>query len=233
MSSAIDAFLEKQAGIYKKFDDGREAVVKDGFSPDPALVERKGGYLIALRPSALVCRWSEHLWASRRTSLSGVVRYGPAQLHTTLSDYRIVAGFNPDADSDAEATLNGLADIASRAVSRISSPIDCSYEGATFNQTTVIAKGVPCSGFLDLASLIVEEANDYGLALRLPWGAHITLARASAHVTHRDAWEILGLLSENSMPEGMQKYTELVVGQLVPTPTSFEARFVRRFPLPA
>lgn len=112
-------FLKKQSEVYKKFDEvGMKTAFQDGLKPDPVLAERKGGYLIVLRPSWEMQKRLGTVAASLTADpCLEVVAYRSNMVHTTISDYRVAPGFDPAIDPDRENVLAALTRAAQKATS--------------------------------------------------------------------------------------------------------------------
>jgi hypothetical protein len=225
----FDEWKERQNLIYANIEGRRQTALTEGLRPDLALVERKGGYVIALIPSFAVKSQCVRLWGNYPAVCDNYARYFSPQLHTTLSDYGVKPGYDPSFDPNKDETLKRLTNVALEVWMGIHSPVCCRYEGIIFDQSTVIAKGIPDASFVDLASKLVEEGKRQGVELRMPWGAHITLARACKQTGP----EGLADLPLGPLPEGPLAYTGLAVGYMVPTPTSFHVHFTWKQALPA
>ncbi|MCK5023467.1 MAG: hypothetical protein KAS04_04815 [Candidatus Aenigmarchaeota archaeon] len=176
MSKKIKGFFDDQEGIYKKFSGKMNEAIKEGLLPDPVLLGRKGGYIIALSPHKDVVSALSVLSQKIRKIVPNAVVYGRDQIHTTFSDHMNEDGFDPKNDFKHRQKLNALNGVVKKVFSNRSAGA-CCYEGCVFDRTTLIVKGIPSKEFVTAAEAVVKEAEKNNIELRMPWGAHITLVR--------------------------------------------------------
>ncbi len=226
-------FIAKEQGIYGKFNLAMANLGETGMQPDPVVTDRKGGYFInfALNPSI---EDQIQVFAERvRSEIPGMLVYGREMLHTTLSDLLVTSGFIPHESPNYHDVSSKLAQAVFEADKVTASFVGCSYaDGFVFNGTTGILKGRPARSFLQYAETIVEEAAKLGIELRLPWGAHVTFARASQEVTTLDASKLKVLCNETKITDTWGWFTAIRVGSFtVDSENGFVATYHDQFPL--
>lgn len=180
-------------GIYSDFESGMTRNTQEGMKPDPVITERKGGYFVTFSPHKSV---TEHVaeFASRaKVLVPSLVTYEEGILHTTISDFKVAANFLPHMDENHDLVLQKFCRVITVA-QNLGYRAGCNYEkGFVFNQTTGILRGTPTDEFLTYSEAIVAEARKEGIELRLPWGSHVSFARASESVTAQDAKKLAEL----------------------------------------
>ena len=136
-----------------------------------------------MRPHARVITAAAALSRLVAEMTPGTVAYGEEAIHTTITDYMIAPNFVPSGNPEHEHTLEILSSSARRIVERyVIRKTDipaCSYLGYAFNQTGVILRGTPSETFFHITQQMVKMAQQAGISLRMPWGAHATIARFS------------------------------------------------------
>lgn len=198
-----DDFLDKQEKIYEKFRVGMETAVIEGLKPDPVIAERKGGYLIFLRPAKIVV--DAVAKASRCISelVPGAVAYNAEEIHTSISDYRVAPNFLANRCEDYPQTLELLSLVIRDAWKEIAftRSLACAYNGYVFNQTTVIMTGRPFLVYFMLAiDTALQSAAKMNIVLQKPWGAHITVARFGQQNSPGKAKELEAFCKKSEYP---------------------------------
>lgn len=185
-SSLWAQFVAKQAEIYGNFAKGAIMASEQGTKPDPALAENKGAYMLVLRPANQVLELAEAFAYEFAEVVPEAYPYRIDQLHTTVFDYRLAGGFQPDAQPDHEQVLDTLCRVATHVQGytlRQKDRAGASYEGYAFNQTTSILKGFPNEKFFRLAISAVQVAKSEDLDVKMPWGGHVTTNRFKSAVS--------------------------------------------------
>jgi hypothetical protein len=227
-----ETWQEKMLSIYQGFDDARKKIETEGMKPDSVVTEKKGAYIIALNPQPLMLKqiaiFAERL---REVAYGRLVAYDWRDMHTTLSDYKLAANFEPDESPDHEQILDKLSLIANRARS-IRQYVHCAYEGgAVFNQSTGLVKGIPNEAFYVYAQAVIEEGRKSGLELRMPWGAQITFARVKEEIPAETALKLLDLCKGSNFSQTL-RYGSIDVGWFTAGPEDgFNMNWVARYPL--
>lgn len=162
-------FLNKQKGIYEKFENS--PIRENGTNPSDIVTNGLRAYIIAFRHEESVnekiSKFSERI----RKEIP-VVRYASRDIHTTVSDYgqKIPKEFHLE-----ESVLEKLSESVC-SIGNLTSPT-INYDKWIYNENTIIVAGVPCIKFYDLSERIIQNSKDKGIELRMPWGAHITATR--------------------------------------------------------
>lgn len=243
MGDSFSRFLAGQQAVYDRFDQGMAIALEAGVLPDRALVNCVGGYLIALDVPGMAGLDLGLLSASMARVRGGLPVCGyQGNLHTTVADL-VRDNFDPVRDdSNRASTLTALSEIVAEVVQAVISPILTTYRDVVFNQTTCIAKGYPDQGFIDFAEAVVATSATRGFGLRLPWGAHTTLARFGMEYTSDFAHDFRDNLvamqrycaEHPTLRPECEPFPSVVVGDFALTQdtSSFFYRVHRRIPLP-
>jgi hypothetical protein len=229
------AFLEKQGGIYERsFRQVAAKVAEDGLLADPNVVRSRGGFFIVLRHPLEVASAAE--WLSREVeAVVPSIVYNAVDVHTTISDHLVRAGVRVSAEGDEqhrvilEALAWGVRD-AMGVIRELPKPCRIDFGSWLFNQTCVIAQGVPNESFVRIAQLVVEACNRRGFKLRLPWGAHMTVSRFASALP---AWELVDFLElmKTAQPLGMSQPVSIDVGSFHFEGSEFKLTVHESFPL--
>jgi len=166
-----EEFIEKQESIYQKFRNASQDLVGKKTSPDKHI--GKGSFGIVYKHPKNVNDAVEFM-SQKFSAIIPTLFYFADSVHTTISDYNLDFDFEPEA-----SVAQSLVDIVEKAAPNITQPtID--YKGWLFNGSSVVAEGYPNEPFYENAVTLVRAAENSGIELRMPWGAHITVARAKA-----------------------------------------------------
>ncbi len=199
-----DRFFRGQRRVYARFDEHMKIACKEGLKPDPVLSECRGGYLLFFELDHKVAELLRVLRVYI-SEIPGVVAYQPSVLHTAISDYKALPAFDPDNACDCDETLKNLDTICTKTnlfTMHSNYRMGVSYEGLVFDQTTLILKGIPGLGFPAVAQEAVDIAKEEGVELRMPWGAHITVARFNQKISRSVARQIRIACNRFAMCEG-------------------------------
>jgi len=211
-------FLENQQRIYSEFRDTSK-IEKEGLIPQ--ISENKGGYIIALRHSDNIVTGIEKL-NEKISGITSAIKYEDSNIHTTLATYQVEEGFCPIKD-----TLDNLAKIVGDNISFMKK-MEIEYNELLIDQYSGIAAGIPDLAFFENAQRIIDCAQGYGIQLKFPWGAHITVSRFLEKLPHKETLELLEIF-RNSEPLGKSTPKYLDVGYFTHTPGSFTINVVERF----
>ena len=216
----IQEFLAKQEQVYDKFRSSSEQIQREGVKPHG--LNGKGGYLIAFRHPDEIAE-AAGTFSTNLAQFSPLMVFHPGNIHTTISDYQLGVRFSPDL-----GVLNRLVS-AVRETGRLAAPT-IEYNEWLFNQSTLIAAGTPNEAFLEISQRIVDSAKKESLELRLPWGAHITIARFTRPQTYD---ELAGFRSflENAALLGTSRPACIDVGHMTFKEDTFEFTSYERFEL--
>ena len=216
----FEEFIEKQRSVYDAFRDS-STVEREGLVP--RIPDQQGGYLIAFRhPTNITDALSE--FSYRASRIIPAVKYDGTNAHTTISDFQVQDGFSPDPQ-----TLGNLARLT-HTQKPFSKDVTIDYNAWLLNQNTGIAAGEPNPIFYDLATRIVDYAQQQGTQLRLPWGAHITTNRFLKNGSPEEVRELLDFY-RNSEPLGDSTPKSIDVGYFIFTPEGFDFKVHERFDL--
>jgi len=211
-------FLEKQGRIYAEFRDTSK-IEKEGLIPQ--ISENKGGYIIALRHSDNIVAGIER-FNKQINRITSQIKYEDNNIHTTLATYQVEEGFCPIND-----TLDILIKIVGDNIS-LMKKIEIEYSQWLIDQYSGIAAGIPDLAFFENAQRIIDYAQGYGIQLKFPWGAHITVSRFLEKLPHKKILELLDIF-KNSEPLGISTPKYLDVGYFKLTPERFEINVMERF----
>lgn len=226
-------FSAKQRNIYDRFNQAMAGLKETGMQPDTVITERKGGYFINFALPSSIGDAVELFAAEVKKEVPDMVVYAKEMLHTTLSDFMVSPGFVPHESLDYNTVSGKLAQAALAAYKLLNLRSECFYEeGFVFNGTTGILKGQPTGSFLLYAETIVKEASKLGVDLRLPWGAHVTFARASEVVSPSDSVRLEELCNKTKIKKVRGCFTAIQVGSFTADSVNgFVARYYDSFPL--
>lgn len=172
-------FLAKQQEIYaKSFRQKEHVVMEKGLESDPAITNRDGGFFIACRHGCDFASKIEKLSHSIGClpHLRPILTYYRETAHTTLATYMVSPDFRVDPDQEAHrqiiddlwwAVCYVLCDPETCLIPT-PLPIEIDYSEYLFNQTTVIAKGLPNENFVKLAEEIARMAKFRKIDLKKP-----------------------------------------------------------------
>lgn len=192
-------------------------------------LEGLAGYFVVFRHPASITESVAEFASKVKRAIPSAVAYNKDVLHTTISDY----GLKPLVDfSPEKSVLN----VFSSAVKEIKNGIrfpPINFGKLVYNQTTIIAPGVPDgSGFFDASQLFVEETGKRGIELRSPWGAHMTSVRFGEAVSPDRLEEFFSLMQD--APTAGQSVPEYIdVGSYRLSKERFELDLYERFKISA
>jgi len=211
-------FLGKQEKIYAEFRDTSK-IEAEGLIPQ--ISDNKGGYIIALRHSDNIVSGVEK-FNEKISRVTSSIKYESSNIHTTLATYKVVDGFCP-----VKENLENLANIVCHSFSLIKK-IEIEYYEWLMNQDSGIAQGIPNQAFFENVRRIIDYAQGYGIHLKFPWGAHITVSRFLEKISHEQTLELLSIF-KNSKPLGISRPKYIDVGYFILTPKSFKVNVSKRF----
>ena len=223
----FSAFRKKQHEIYDKFRDGKLKAEQLGIVSDSFM--NKAGYLVLIKhPDEIaepVARFGERIGAEVPAAV-----YGQPAIHSTFSNYGVIdlaEGVEFSRDGDLEKKLLPAVD---RAVTHHDDSVEMTYPKWLYNQTTVIVEGHTTPGFLSLAERVQAESLWEGVALGLPWGAHITSARFLEKRSPEEISDFLKLMKE-APRLGVNRPQYAEVGYFSLTPKGIEYQPIETFKL--
>jgi hypothetical protein len=96
------------------------------------------------------------------------------------------------------------------------------------NQDSGIVGAIPNLAFFENVRRIIEYAHRYGIHLKFPWEAHITISRFLEKISYEQTLELLGIF-KNSKPLGISSPKYIDVGYFILTPKIFKINVSERF----
>ncbi len=231
----FEEFLAKQEQVYARFR-AQEAVVRQkGLNIDAAVYNELGGFVIAWKHPVATARAVAEL--SRKIGkIVPAMEYPAWSVHTTLSDHMVSPGFRVSAGSEEhwdilEALSASVKKAVLDAADKNLQQCEIHYSAPWLcNQTTVIAQGIPNVAFMALGDAVRSACKERGVALRPPWGAHITVARFRTQTDPKKAESLLQLLQATS-PIGTSVPEALEVGFFSMAGGNFTYEVHQRLPL--
>jgi len=211
-------FLKKQASIYDEFRD-MSAIERDGLVPK--IPDYRGGYVITFQHPDNIMRALEK-FSHRASEILPAIKYGTINAHTTISDFQVQDNFSPHSK-----ILDELAQIVYASKPFFTQPI-IYYDEWLLNQNTGIAAGKPNRAFFDLAMRIVSCAQQHGIQLRFPWGAHITTNRFLRNGSNEEIKELLNFYKRGT-PLGQSLPNYINIGYFIFTHKEFELNVYKKF----
>lgn len=215
----FNEFIKNQERIYDEFRSSN--IEHNGI--EPKVSNNRGGYIIALRHSKKITDLLGKL--SRKASeIIPSITYDAQNIHTTISAYQVQEDFNPDSIilDKLSNTINESKPFASN--------IKIKYSEWLLNQDAVIAAGEPNESFYNLAKEIIAIAQQNGIELRLPWGAHITTNRFLESGSRENISNLLDLYN-NSEPLGDSSPVSVDVGYFIINSHEFKLNVYKSFSL--
>jgi len=185
MKDAFKEFLSKENEIYDRLERTMPELSNTGLKKNPH--HGRGGYAITLRHNSAVTEQLYTFTSRLNASVESTIIYRPEMMHTTLTDHSL----GPIQEPNKEF-LKQLADTVYKIAPLFKTPT-IQYTKLISSSDAIIAKGEPSPEFLDIAQKIQEQGATQGIELRLPWGAHITLARFNKE--HHSPIEISHLIN--------------------------------------
>jgi len=211
-------FLSNQKKIYDEFRDTSK-ILSEGLIPQ--ISDYKGGYIIALRHSENIVTGVEK-FTEKISRVTSSIKYDENNLHTTLATYQVVDDFCPVKEI-LEKLVRTVCDNL-----LLMKKIEIEYREWLMNQDSGIVSGIPNMAFYENVRRIIESAQGYGINLKFPWGAHITVSRFLGKVTHEQVLELLDIF-KSSEPLGISRPKYIDVGYFNLTPKSFKINVCERF----
>ena len=203
----LNQFLQNQEKNYNEIRNLQRLVVEEkGIEPDPALVERRGGFFIVLIHSTVITRKAMRF--SREVSKRApAIVYGSTHVHTTLG--RCTFGFGPQfyfnahTDKKGAGILRKLSDVISNISETIPrNALEINYTEYLLTPHSLIAAGTPNEVFVKMLNLMIEEGKRRNIEINPPWGAHITLSRFTERRTLREMSPVLSTQLGKAAPFG-------------------------------
>ncbi len=185
MPSRMDAYTEKQRGIY--YNAFRQPMAQPELQLTGANPPADSGLLLILRyPDALT-----RLLAQASSTIGNVIPaipYSADNLHTTLATGSKLTQSTENEANALEIQVNNwfMNHALPLTQTRLDS-ISITFTDWLFNSNTLIAASKANAGFWQLAEQLVDSANRADIALSMPWGSHITVSRFLAEQQSADS----------------------------------------------
>ncbi len=231
-------WLQGQEGVYAKFKNSHQHLESHGLSDDSVVTECKGGMFIVFRPPDTLAGSIAEV--SRRIGklVPGTVAYRADQLHTTISDFGVVAhnqlgNSTVRGDDKVLRAMKTGVETALAKIGPLARQCEVAYSQFFVNATTVILAGHPNPEWFTAVQVILAECEEAGVSLRLPWGSHITIARFGQKHSPAVAKELLAYLDSLSAgePIGSGRPIAIDVGSFQFNSEGFELTIAHRFSL--
>ncbi|MBT3304121.1 hypothetical protein HN592_04850 [Candidatus Woesearchaeota archaeon] len=198
---SFESFLEQQDGIYESF----KAFIKSDKGVVPKS-HRQGAYMIAFRHSDEITNKIMD-FSNKVSKLVRSIKYDKSNAHTTIIIFQAKDDFVCDTKmlERLSEVVEGCLPLLERVV------VD--YDCWLLNQDAGVAAGKPNSAFYGVVEQIVNQASKKGMEFRLPWGAHITVARFLESKSKDEIKELIQLF-KTELPIGKSKPVSIDVGYL-------------------
>jgi hypothetical protein len=163
--------VSKQNSVYADFRAWTDSLTE--LVADPCIASSRAGYIVAFRHNVEVMEPFSRFTASLRRSIP-TVPYDASNGHTTITvhEKRPLAGFQPD-----PATLAALCRAVRQIDRQLCRQVRIDFQDWYLGPESVIVAGLPNDAFWEVGRQLRAAGLEYGLNLRMPWGAHMTAAR--------------------------------------------------------
>lgn len=232
----FEAFCAKQNETYAVIRrNEREKTCVTGIEPDPGLTYRRGGFYLSFIHAA-------RLNTVAATFSAGVNQFVPAMvyqrqdLHTTAGS---LAGSVQDhfyidlEDATHRHSLASMVQIAHAAASRILvNQAEIRFdELPIITPQNIVVLGRPNESFVEAVNTVLESAQECGVELSPPWGAHMTVSRFAAA---RKPSELDALFTYRDMelPWGASRLVGIAAGYVLRRPQERHVVDLRETPGP-
>jgi hypothetical protein len=178
----VTKFLLNLEVQYEKFQAfTREQIDKDpnGLKADNVFINKIGGMFLFLKPSNSIQELVGQFSLNAKQVLDDeMMIYTPEMAHTTIFVSKQGHGYKPSQDDEVDMIkLFSAGDLLIDEITK-RGRIAASYDyGFGFNETTLILMGKPLFHFVETISVVISHAQELGLKVKMPWGAHITVGR--------------------------------------------------------
>jgi hypothetical protein len=161
----------RQDAVYAEFKTNMCSLTQ--LHTSPYVGEPKGGYLIAFRHNN---QFMDRVttFSSKISACIPSLRYTHSNLHTTITVYQHqpLQHFQPDRN-----ILDTLHSTCQRIDQDALYAVSITFQEWLFNREAVIVAGQPNDAFWAVAESVQEQGKYANMDLRMPWGAHVTVAR--------------------------------------------------------
>lgn len=166
------SYEANQNRIYQ--DDFRAAVHSlTEVQASPFVQEPTAGYIVAwLYPDTVMTAVAH--FNGRIHEIVPAMRFGKDNAHTTITVYQRRPLSRLELNKQILLSLTAACNNLDR---RLLRAVRIDFKEWLFNQEAVIAAGQPNDAFWQVGEELQKLGKAYGLKLRMPWGAHMTVAR--------------------------------------------------------
>lgn len=168
----MDTYEANQNRIYE--NDFRAVMeTLTGVQASDCMVKPSAGYIVAWLYPESVMQVVENM-NGRVHGTVPTISFDRHNAHTTITVYQkqSQAGFTPH-----KPTLQALAAACNSLDWQLLRTVRIDFQEWLFNREAVIAAGRPNAAFWRVGEALQAAGRAYGLDLRMPWGAHMTVAR--------------------------------------------------------
>ena len=182
--------------------------------PDPSTGEPVAGYIVCWQYEETITQAVESL-NIRIHEIIPSIPFNHATVHTTITVYQKQA---KSAFQVNEQTLQALASAVSQLDTQVLQEVQIEFQEWLFNAEASIAAGQANKPFWEVGEQLQALCKTDGLQLRMPWGAHMTIARFLAD---SDRVDNLKNLVAQTAALGICQPQVIVVGYFTCGPTHF------------
>jgi hypothetical protein len=206
-------YYAKQNTVYTEFRTAMRSISRVNTSP--YVKEPMAGYLVAFQ-------YNTQLMDALTTFLPQISACIPSKLcshnsiHTTITVYQQQSfqRFRPD-----EKILKVLDTACQEIEPHVLRAVSITFHEWLFNREAVIVAGQPNDAFWEVGERVQRNGKRHGLDLRMPWGAHITVAR---YLRDSEKVNELASLVKKAPILEESKPATVWVGHYLPTKTGIE-----------
>lgn len=168
---SIETYQARQNRIYRQFQTAMETLPT--VQASPLVAEPAAGYIVAwLHADSLLAQLAQV--NGQINEIVPVMRFDGHNAHTTITVYQLqpLNGFQLN-----EEILQSLTKACFEIDDSLLQAVRIQFDQWLFKEDAVIAAGQPNGAFWQVGEALQGAGKKQGLALRMPWGAHITTAR--------------------------------------------------------
>ena len=164
-------YVLKQNKIYDEFRATMHSIQQLQIAS--CVKESTAGYIVAFRHSDTISQELER-FSANVAELVPSLRFSRFDVHTTITVYQKQPLDTFKVDSKI---LNSLRSAFHKVDTSYLRSVRIDYQECLFNSEAVIIAGNPNDAFWQVGESLQKAGKQYGLDLRMPWGAHITVGR--------------------------------------------------------
>ncbi len=167
----VQDYLARQNGIYQQFQNAMATL--PSVYASPLVAEPASGYIIAWTYSDALTKQVAQLNRKINKFVS-VMQYDNCNAHTTSTVYQLQPS---SAFQVNNQTLHDLTKTLLELDAALLQSVLIQFNQWLFKEDAIIAAGQPNDAFWLVGEAIQSIGKRFGLDLRMPWGAHMTIAR--------------------------------------------------------